>query len=249
MKKAIWCCSSRARSSFIFWYPQRLPLVVDRIHTRLGELSGHLGDADWLDAGFSAGELMMVSVLQTLKPSGLLDEHPKLAAYVARRLRRPASGPAATQGQALPPAACCASCFSTSSASHCISRRTRALPRTSGWCNSHRPITCPPDRRRDAQQPRLLGRGEHRQHDSADAGCGRLQHGRQRVGLHARLHVRQRLAEPLRGAGVGHASVEADPGPRLKHRLSVSLPRQQRSRGWTRLSSMPASAGSSRCKR
>jgi glutathione S-transferase len=66
------------------WSEQRLPLVKDRIRSRLGELSDRLGDADWLDGGFSAGDLMMVGVLLRLKASGLLDEYPNLAAYVAR---------------------------------------------------------------------------------------------------------------------------------------------------------------------
>jgi glutathione S-transferase len=72
------------------WAAQRLPLVLDRIRTRLGELSDRLRDADWLDGAFSAGDLMMVSVLLRLRPSGLLDEDPKLAAYVARGEARPA---------------------------------------------------------------------------------------------------------------------------------------------------------------
>ena len=66
------------------WYEQRLPVVEDRIRDRLGELSGRLGDADWLDGAFSAGDLMMVAVLLRLKPSGMLDEYPNLSAYVAR---------------------------------------------------------------------------------------------------------------------------------------------------------------------
>jgi len=72
------------------WAAQRLPLVEARIHTRLQELSDRLGDADWLDGAFSAGDLMMVHVLQRLKPSGLLDQHPGLAAYVSRAEARPA---------------------------------------------------------------------------------------------------------------------------------------------------------------
>jgi glutathione S-transferase len=73
------------------WNEQRLPLVKDRIRVRLTELSTRLGEADWLaDGAFSAGDLMMVSVLLRLKPSGLLDEHPRLAAYVARGEARPA---------------------------------------------------------------------------------------------------------------------------------------------------------------
>jgi glutathione S-transferase len=72
------------------WYKQRLPLVKDRIRDRLRELSGRLGDADWLDGAFSAGDLMMVAVLLRLKASGMLDEFPNLFAYVARGEGRPA---------------------------------------------------------------------------------------------------------------------------------------------------------------
>ena len=72
------------------WCEQRLPLVKDRIRVRLSELSARLGDADWLDGAFSAGDLMMVSVLLRLRASGILDEYPNLAAYVARGEARPA---------------------------------------------------------------------------------------------------------------------------------------------------------------
>jgi glutathione S-transferase len=72
------------------WSAQRMPLVEDRVRYRLGQLSPRLGDADWLDGPFSAGDLMMVSVLLRLKASGLLDEYPNLAAYVARGEARPA---------------------------------------------------------------------------------------------------------------------------------------------------------------
>jgi len=56
----------------------------------LKQLSAHLGDADWLDGGFGAGDLMMVSVLLRLRSSGLLDQYPNLSAYVARGEARPA---------------------------------------------------------------------------------------------------------------------------------------------------------------
>ena len=72
------------------WAKERLPLVKDRIRYRLVQLSARLGDADWLDGRFSAGDLMMVSVLLRLRPSGLLDEFPAVAAYVARGEARPA---------------------------------------------------------------------------------------------------------------------------------------------------------------
>jgi glutathione S-transferase len=72
------------------WHEQRLPLVKDRIRDRLGELSERLGNAEWLDGAFSAGDLMIVSVLLRVRPSGLLDEYPNLSAYVARGEARPA---------------------------------------------------------------------------------------------------------------------------------------------------------------
>jgi glutathione S-transferase len=71
------------------WNEARLPLVKDRVRERLEQLSARLGDADWLDGGFSAGDLMMISVLLRTKPSGLLGEFPSLAAYVARGEARP----------------------------------------------------------------------------------------------------------------------------------------------------------------
>jgi len=72
------------------WAEQRMPIVIDRVRDRLGQLSGRLGNAEWLDGAFSAGDLMMVSVLIRLRASGLLDEYPSLSAYVARGEARPA---------------------------------------------------------------------------------------------------------------------------------------------------------------
>ncbi|HVV88491.1 MAG TPA: glutathione S-transferase family protein [Kofleriaceae bacterium] len=72
------------------WAKERLPLVQERIRARLQPLSARLGDADWLDGDFSAGDLMMVHVLLRLRPSGLLDEIANLAAYAARGEARPA---------------------------------------------------------------------------------------------------------------------------------------------------------------
>jgi glutathione S-transferase len=72
------------------WSKQRLPVVEERIRKRLAELSSRLGDDDWLDGEFSAGDLLMVTVLRRLGQSSLLDEHPNLAAYVARGEARPA---------------------------------------------------------------------------------------------------------------------------------------------------------------
>ena len=72
------------------WSARRMPFVEDRVRDRLGKLSARLGDADWLDGAFSAGDLMMVSVLLRIKSSGLLDEYPNVSAYVARGEARPA---------------------------------------------------------------------------------------------------------------------------------------------------------------
>ncbi len=72
------------------WSKERLPLVEARIRGMLQRLSDRVGDAEWLDGAFSAGDLMMVSVLLRLRASGLLDEYANLAAYVARGEARPA---------------------------------------------------------------------------------------------------------------------------------------------------------------
>jgi len=72
------------------WNSERLPMVMDRVRERLAQLSTRLGDAEWLDGAFSAGDLVMISVLIRLRASGLLDEYPNVAAYVARGEARPA---------------------------------------------------------------------------------------------------------------------------------------------------------------
>jgi glutathione S-transferase len=72
------------------WYEARQPMLEDRVRTRLRELSAHLGEADWLDGAFSAGDLLMVTVLRRLGGSGLLEEFPSLCAYIARAEARPA---------------------------------------------------------------------------------------------------------------------------------------------------------------
>ena len=72
------------------WHAERLPVLEARIHVRLGELSARLGDAHWLDGAFSAGDLLMVTVLRRLDGSGLLEAYPNLVAHVARGEARPA---------------------------------------------------------------------------------------------------------------------------------------------------------------
>jgi glutathione S-transferase len=71
-------------------FEHRLKTLDDSIRARLGDLSARLGTADWLDGAFSAGDLLMVSVLRRLQGSGLFEDYPNLAAYVVRGEARPA---------------------------------------------------------------------------------------------------------------------------------------------------------------
>jgi len=72
------------------WYEEHVATVDARIRNRLGDLARRLGDANWLDGEFSAGDLVLVGVLRRLEGSDLLAEHPNLVAYVARGKARPA---------------------------------------------------------------------------------------------------------------------------------------------------------------
>jgi glutathione S-transferase len=72
------------------WYEARMPMLEERVRVRLDELTSRLGDADWLDGAFSAGDLLMVTVLRRLGSSGILEKYPTLSAYVARGEARPA---------------------------------------------------------------------------------------------------------------------------------------------------------------
>jgi glutathione S-transferase len=72
------------------WFEARLPMLEARVRDRLGDLSCRLGDASWLEGEFSAGDLLMVTVLRRLNGSGLLEAYPNLSAYVARGEARPA---------------------------------------------------------------------------------------------------------------------------------------------------------------
>lgn len=65
-------------------------MVETRVRTRLDELSTRLGDAEWLDGAFSAGDLLMVLVLRRLEGAGILEDFPNLSNYIARGEARPA---------------------------------------------------------------------------------------------------------------------------------------------------------------
>jgi glutathione S-transferase len=72
------------------WFAARLPILDDRVRSRLADLSRRLDDADWLDGDFRAGDLMMVSVLRRPAATEIVKEFPNLSAYVARGEARPA---------------------------------------------------------------------------------------------------------------------------------------------------------------
>ena len=70
------------------WFAERLETLDKRVRQR--ELSLHLGQSPWLDGEFSAGDLLMLSVLLRLQGSTLLEAHPNLVEYLARGTARPA---------------------------------------------------------------------------------------------------------------------------------------------------------------
>ncbi|HVJ01340.1 MAG TPA: glutathione S-transferase family protein [Sphingomonas sp.] len=72
------------------WYAERLPMLDEHVRGRLDDLSTRLGGAEWLDGAFSAGDLLMVTVLRRLESSGILPEYRNLSAYIARAEARPA---------------------------------------------------------------------------------------------------------------------------------------------------------------
>ena len=159
------------------WYEARRPLVENRIRDRLDQLSRRLGNADWLDGAFSAGDLMMVSVLRRLNGSGLLEEHPNLFAYVARGGRSPPTGVLSTPNWRCSPATHHpAEAAPTPSFARKRERGTEqgacrlnlsfqaATPGHEGDDDASNPIAC--RRRHGAARPRGLQPG-HQRHSSA----------------------------------------------------------------------------------
>jgi glutathione S-transferase len=72
------------------WAAERMPLVAGGLRARLNHNGARQGDAGWGGGVFNAGGFLLVSVLLRLRPSGILNEFPTLAAYVARGEDRPA---------------------------------------------------------------------------------------------------------------------------------------------------------------
>jgi glutathione S-transferase len=72
------------------WTAERLPMLEARLRQRLDDLATWLGDKDWLEGDFGAGDIMMVCVLRRPASAMLLSDYPELAAYLARAEARPA---------------------------------------------------------------------------------------------------------------------------------------------------------------
>jgi glutathione S-transferase len=72
------------------WYEARMPRLNERVRYRLRDFSAYLGEKEWLEGEFGAGDVMVIAILRWLKGSELLEEHANLAAYVARGEARPA---------------------------------------------------------------------------------------------------------------------------------------------------------------
>ena len=73
------------------WAKQRRPGAVDFVRRRLSALSQSLGDKSFLDGDrFTAGDLMMTTVLRILNHTDIVSADKRLAAYVERCTARPA---------------------------------------------------------------------------------------------------------------------------------------------------------------
>lgn len=72
------------------WATARRPAAVAHLQKRLEALESWLGGRDHLEDGFTAGDLMMVTVLRILRHTDLVSRRPVLHAYQARCEARPA---------------------------------------------------------------------------------------------------------------------------------------------------------------
>lgn len=72
------------------WAKQRRPDAEKHAMQRLKQLSERLGDRDYLEGRFTAGDLMMTTVLRNLRHCDMVAREPRLAAYLARCEARPA---------------------------------------------------------------------------------------------------------------------------------------------------------------
>ena len=72
------------------WVEGYRPVARANLERRLTSLSKWLGDKDWLEGRFTAGDIIMVTVLRELVNCGILKDFPNLDAYRARGEARPA---------------------------------------------------------------------------------------------------------------------------------------------------------------
>jgi len=72
------------------WAVARRPAALEKVQRRLGDLETWLGERDYLEGRFTAGDLMMTTVLRNLRQTDIVSNRPRLAAYVARCEARPA---------------------------------------------------------------------------------------------------------------------------------------------------------------
>ena len=72
------------------WARARRPGAEKKVRDRLGRLSAWLGERDYLEDRFTAGDLMMTTMLRLLRHTDLVAESPNLALYQARCEARPA---------------------------------------------------------------------------------------------------------------------------------------------------------------
>jgi glutathione S-transferase len=72
------------------WGAARRPTAIEAAQKRLTELEGWLGGRDYLEDRFTAGDLLMTTVLRILRGTDLVSGRPALRAYQERCEARPA---------------------------------------------------------------------------------------------------------------------------------------------------------------
>src|ERR1700730_7937683 len=72
------------------WAQARRPQALEAVQKRLGALEDWLGGRDYLEDRFTAGDLLMTSVLRILRDTDIVSKRPALKAYQERCEARPA---------------------------------------------------------------------------------------------------------------------------------------------------------------
>jgi glutathione S-transferase len=72
------------------WAPMRRPMAVEAVQKRLAAVENWLGGRDYLEDRFTAGDLMMTTVLRILRHTDIVSDRPALKAYLGRCESRPA---------------------------------------------------------------------------------------------------------------------------------------------------------------